>query len=81
MRVISLILADKEVARVEEGRFNQIVETKGRFAPNFAEWYDACFFGIANSETFDERFERVRENNYFCFKKPALKLIARNIDE
>ena len=83
MRVISMILADKEVARVEEGQFKNLIEIQNRFVPNnvFSDWYDDCFYGIKNSSTFDDRFRLVKENNYFCYSKPELKLIARTLEE
>ena len=79
MRVISLVLADKEVARVEEGVFKNLIEIKGSHIPNdiLKQWYDDCFYNIKNSSTFDERFELVKEQNYFCFSKPKLQLAAR----
>ena len=83
MRVISMILADKEVARVEEGQFKNLIEIQNCFVSNnvFSNWYDDCFYGIKNSATFDDRFRLVKENNYFCYSKPELKLIARILEE
>lgn len=82
MKVISLILADREIARVEEGVFKQLVELSPKnmeLLPDnlFQTWYEDCFYGIPNSSTFEERFELVKEQNYFCYSKPKLKLAAR----
>lgn len=82
MRVISLVLADREIARVEEGVFKQLVELDPKnieLLPDnlFQTWYEDCFYGIPNSSTFEERFELVKEQNYFCYSKPKLKLAAR----
>lgn len=82
-RVISIMLADKEVARVVEGKFENLIEPKGSYVPRtvFSEWYNDCFYGIREASTFDQRFQLVQDNNYFCFSKPKLKLIARNLDD
>ena len=49
MRVISMILGDEEIARVEEGVFKNIVEPacKWKGVPNtlFKTWYEDCFYG------------------------------------
>ena len=81
MKVISMMLAGEEIARIEEGKFTYVIEPKGgSLAPNFVNWYNDCFYGIPHSSTFEERFKLVEENNYFCFSKPKLKLIAKEID-
>ena len=78
MRVISMILGDREIARIEEdGTFRQLVEFKGMVQPSVRQLYEDCFYGVPNSSTFDERFEHVRVHNYFCWTKPALQLAAR----
>lgn len=82
MKVISLILADREIARVEEGVFKQLVELDPKnieLLPDnlFQTWYEDCFYGIPNSSTFEERFELAMKQNYFCYSKPKLKLAAR----
>lgn len=83
MRVISVLLGGKEVARVEEGVFKNLVEVEtksGLTSANiFHDWYNDCFYGIPNSSTFEERFELVKKQNYFCYSKPQLKLAARTI--
>lgn len=78
MRVISVILSDREIARIdEEGNFKQLVEFKGLVQPSVRQLYDDCFYGVPNSSTFDERFELVESHSYFCWTKPALQLAAR----
>ena len=81
MRVISMLLADREIARVEEGVFRILIEPKrgDDLLPDnlYQSWYEDCFYGIENSSTFDERFELVEVQNYFCYSKPKLKLAAR----
>ncbi|MBD5526518.1 MAG: hypothetical protein HDR04_19385 [Lachnospiraceae bacterium] len=82
MKIISMILADREIARVEEGVFKQLVEFGSKnieLLPDnlFQTWYDDCFYGIPKSSTFEERFELVEEQNYFCYSKPKLQLAAR----
>ena len=80
MRVISMILGDQEIARIdEEGRFTQMVEFKGLVQPSALQLYEDCFYGVPNSSTFDERFELVRVHNYFCWTKPTLQLAARTL--
>lgn len=85
MRVISMVLDDREFARVEEGGiFKNIIEpVGGELLPSnlFQQLYEDCFYGIPNSSTFDERFELARANNYFCWRKPALQLVARTLKE
>lgn len=76
MKVIKMILGDKEIARIVDGVFEEKVICNHRFAPNFRNWYDDCFYNIKGSKSFEERFELVKKNNYFCFSKPSLKLIA-----
>lgn len=77
MKVISMELGGKEIARIEEGVFIPLIDCRGRFQPNLTDWYEDCFFGVKNSSSFEERFKRVEENDYFCYSKPALKLIAK----
>lgn len=82
MRVISMRLSDIELARIEEGKFVPVLELKNRqYGPDFKQWYEDCFYGIKNSRTFDERYELVESNGYFCYSKPELTLIAMRIDE
>lgn len=54
---------------------------EGKFAPNLLGWYNDCFYGIKNSSTFDDRFRLVEKNNYFCFSKPELELVARTMPD
>lgn len=80
MRVISMILSDREIARIdEEGNFKQLVEFKGLAQPSVRQLYEDCFYGVPNSSTFDERFELVRVHKYFCWTKPTLQLAARTL--
>ncbi|MBD5452323.1 MAG: hypothetical protein HDR25_06745 [Lachnospiraceae bacterium] len=79
MRVISMMLAGREIARVEEGEFRDLRERRDKFDPNLQQWYDDCFYSVPNSTTFEERLKLVKDNHYFCYSKPDLKLIARTI--
>lgn len=77
MRMISMLLGDQEIARIdEEGKFSQLVEFKGLVQPSVRQLYEDCFYEVPNSSTFDERFELVRVHNYFCWTKPVLQLAA-----
>lgn len=64
------MLGDKERARITDGVFTNSISCRNEFSPNFKEWYDDCFFGIENAQTFEERFEHALNGNYFCFTKP-----------
>ena len=79
-KIIKMILGGKEVAKVTDGVFENILICNHKFAPDFHSWYDNSFYNIKNSRTFEERFELVKQNNYFCFSKPSLILIAEEID-
>ena len=79
MKVIHMILAGKEIARIEDGTFIRLVEPVGICPPNFGEWYNACFYDIPHSDSFEERWLLVRNRNYFCYLKPELKLIAETV--
>ena len=80
MKVIRMILGEKEVARVTEGVFEDLLQNRHPFAPNFQNWYDESFYGIPCARTFEERYVMVKHGQYFCFSKPALKLVAEEID-
>lgn len=80
MRYISMMLAEEEIARIEEGVFKKIMKCNGFFIPNFEDWYNDSFYNIPNSKTFDQRYELVRNNNYFCYSKPDIRLIARDTE-
>ncbi len=45
MRVISMMMGDLEVARIEEGKFRQLVKSSP-LVPSFADLYNDCFYGI-----------------------------------
>lgn len=83
MKIISMLLGDEEIARVEDGVFKNVVEPANKWegAPNnlFKTWYEDCFYA-KKADTFDERFERAKEQDYFCYSKPHIKLAARTID-
>ena len=79
MKVIKLMIKDEEIARVEDGKFFTTIKPVGVCPPNFNQWYEACFYGIKNARTFEERFEAVKAGNYFCYSKPQLKLVAEEI--
>jgi len=76
MKVIRLMLQDTEIARVEDGEFKNTMTPVGICPPDFYQWYNDSFYGIKNARTFEERFEAVKNNQYFCYTKPHLKLIA-----
>lgn len=78
MKIIRMYSGNTELAKITDGKFEQIIESKSRFSPNFQEWYDCCFFD-SNATTFDERFELVKQSNYFCYMKPSVRLIAEEI--
>ena len=85
MRVISMILGDEEIARVEEGVFKNIVEPackwEGVSNNLFKTWYEDCFYGIENSSTFEERLELLRKQNYLCYSKPHIQLTIQIIED
>ena len=85
MRVISMILGDEEIARVEEGVFKNSEETackwEGVSNNLFKTWYEDCFYGIENSSTFEERLELVRKQNYLCYSKPHIQLTIQIIED
>ena len=80
MKVIRMILGETEVARITDGVFEDLLQCKHEFAPNFENWYDDCFYNIRGSKEFGARFELVKQGHYFCFSKPSLKLIAEETD-
>mgnify|MGYP003293953904 CR=1 FL=1 len=71
-----MILGKKEIARITDGRFENILVCDHQFAPDFQNWYDNCFYGIKNAHTFEERFELAKAGQYFCYSKPSLKLVV-----
>ena len=81
MKIIKMILGENEVARITDGVFENIVICNHPFAPNFQNWYDDCFYNIRGAKTFEQRFELVKQGQYFCFSKPAVKLIAEEIEK
>lgn len=80
MRVIRMILGEREVARVTENGFQDLLNNRHPFAPNFQNWYDESFYNIPGARTFEDRYALVKHGQYFCFSKPALKLVAEEID-
>ena len=79
MKVIKLMLQDTEIARVVDGKFKNTMTPVGICPPDFYTWYNDCFYSIKNARTFEERFEAVKEQRYFCYSKPTLKLIAEEV--
>ncbi|MCR5517274.1 MAG: hypothetical protein K6F17_01715 [Lachnospiraceae bacterium] len=77
MKVISMMMGTIEVAKIEDGKFTNIVKNSSGLIPSFIQLYDDCFYGIPHSNTFEERYSLVTKNNYFCYTKPTLKLIAK----
>ena len=80
LKCIKLFLGEREVGRAYADRFLNMVPPNP-FGINSRRWYDDCFYGIDGSDTFAQRFKLVTENNYMCFSKPTLKLIACEVDE
>lgn len=76
MKIIKMILGDKEIARITDGRFENILICDHPFAPNFQEWYNNCFYGIEVAQTFEERYELAKAGHYFCYSKPFLQLVV-----
>lgn len=70
---------EREIARAYADRFEVLLEP-GPFMPDLRGWYEDCFFNVEDSATFEQRFQRVAENHYFCFSKPALKLYACEVE-
>lgn len=80
--IISLILGDEELAQVVNGEFKQLKPVKWPNAsPDlYKQWYEDCFYGKKDSATFDQRVEKVRQHDYFCYSKPHLKLTLQELD-
>lgn len=76
---ITMVLGGMTVANVVDGDFHTIMDNRHPFALNFMDLYDACFYGIENSSTFERRFELVQSGQYFCYLKPSLKLVAEEV--
>ena len=81
MKIIRMILGEEEIARITDGKFENILICNHYLAPNFHNWYDDCFYGIAHSRTFEQRFDLVKQKQYFCYSKPSLKLVAEEIPD
>ncbi len=75
MKYIVLWLAGREIGRAYPDRFVDMLP-ENPFGVSAKKFYDDSFYSIANSSTFEERFQRVTEGNYMCFSKPALRLYA-----
>lgn len=57
MRMISVILSDWEIARIdEEGNLKQLVEFKGLVQSSVRQLYEDCFYNGPNTATFEEGF-------------------------
>jgi hypothetical protein len=76
MKIIRLLIGGSEIARVTDGIFSNTITPMGICPPNFAQWYEDCFYGLKGTRTFEERFEAVKSGKYFCYSKPCLKLEA-----
>lgn len=74
MKSIKMILGGKEVAKITENSFEEKLQ-RHPYGFNLVNLYDACFYGM-HLNTFDERYEAVKEGSYFCYQKPSLKLEA-----
>ena len=80
-KIISMMIKDQEIARVSKDGLQAFINLNSPLAPKLQDWYNASFYGIKNAKTFEERWDRVEENNYFCYLKPHLVLVARTIEE
>lgn len=80
MKIIKMMIGDRHIATVTESGMETFIKSHP-FAPNLAEWYEACFYEVPNSDTFEERYELVLAGNYFCYLKPGLTLIAVEVDD
>lgn len=76
MKTIKIMLGGKLVAEVVDGEFHCIMKYDHPFALNFHELYDACFYRIPGSDTFEGRFALAKTGRHFCYLKPSLKLVA-----
>lgn len=74
MTVIRMELGNMVIAEVRDGEFHDLLNNNHPFALNTRDLYDASFYGIPNSSTFDERVEWVKAGQYFCYLKPTLKM-------
>lgn len=80
VQVISMLLGDKEVARVIDGAFQQLAELHKDINPDlFQQYYNDCFYKTG-AKDFETRFKLVEDNNYFCYSKLGVRLIAREFD-
>ena len=43
MKIIRMILGEEEIARITDGKFENILICNHYLAPNFHNWYDDCF--------------------------------------
>ncbi len=83
-RVISIMLLGEEWARVVEGKFEVLIESKNPRVSSrtmLLEYYNDSFYNHKDASTFDQRFQLVKEKKYFCYSKPGLELIARILDD
>lgn len=76
MKTIKMLLGGELIAEVVDGEFHCIMKSDHPFALNFKELYDACFYNMVGSSTFEGRFELAKYGHYFCYLKPSLKLIV-----
>lgn len=76
MKTIIMVLGNMIIAEVNDGNFHSLLNNRHPFALNPQELYDASFYGVPHSETFDDRVKLVQAGQYFCYVKPSLKMIV-----
>lgn len=84
MKSIVMKLGDRELCTVVGDSTNPHIwhledvkiDISHPHSPNLREWFDACFYSLP-CETFDERYEFVKADAYFCYLKPTLKLVVK----
>lgn len=79
MKVIKMMIGGHHIATISDHGMETFIKPH-MYAPNLDEWYGACFYSIPHSDTFEQRYDLVVQNNYFCYLKPSLKLVAEDVD-
>lgn len=76
MKTIKMVLGNRIIAEVNDGELHDLLNNRHPFALKPQELYDASFYGIPHSSTFDDRVKLVQAGQYFCYVKPSLKMIV-----
>lgn len=64
--VISIMMLGEEWARVVEGKFEVLIESKNPRVSSrtmLLKCYNDCFYNHKDASTFDQRFQLVKEKN------------------